>query len=93
MADECKTKYQSVTEPNSQVYVEIAREKINIAEAFSVLVQNVPTDEHYIKNYFNTNGQISGKNLSIAESGLDYAPIKEFVNFLPGEISKVKILK
>ncbi|RNA35735.1 extracellular matrix FRAS1, partial [Brachionus plicatilis] len=88
LADECKTKYQSVTEPNSQVYVEIAREKINIAEAFSVLVQNVPTDEHYIKNYFNTNGQISGKNLSIAESGLDYAPIKEFVKFLPGEISK-----
>lgn len=91
MSNECQTVFQTVTDQNSQVYVEINREKVNITESFDVLIKNVPTEDFHIENYLNSFGQVSQKNLNIAEPGVDFEPINQLVKFLPSETSKVNL--
>lgn len=89
MNNECKTIYQTVTDQNNKVYVEIFRKKVSISESFNVLIQNVPTEDFHIENYLNSFGQESPKILKLAEPGVDFYPVNELVKFLPGETSKV----
>ncbi|CAF0709362.1 unnamed protein product [Brachionus calyciflorus] len=97
--DDCKVVYHTVNDNDGRVLIEITREKTNLSDSFDVLIQNIPTNDIYIKSYLNTLPESSisqAKNLTIAEPKIDYEQINQRIQFLPGDITKkifINILK